>query len=496
MTNLAPLAPMLLLTAWGIVLVGVEAYAKTGVEEQHGDRGYIGSLALIGIVLAILSTLGAWSSTGPTAVGGMIWADRFSHFFNLVFLATAGLTVLFAAPFLREHHIDFGEFYPLVLFATVGMMVMAAAADLVTLFLGLELMSIAVYVLAGARRQQPQSGEAALKYLEMGALASAFLLYGVALVYGNTGHTGFKEIAKAAPAAAGEPLFIVGLVLIMVAFAFKIAAVPFHMWAPDVYEGAPTPVTGFMAAGVKAAAFAVLIRMLGTAFGVPELTGSGRVNWVQWLAVLAAITMTVGNLIALQQQRIKRLLAYSSITHAGYLLVGVAACAKVGASARASLLYYLLAYAFTTLGAFGVVTYVSRQGRERLALDDYAGLGTTHPTAALACSLFFLSLAGIPPTGGFFGKFYVFKAALEDPSLTWLVVVAVMNSVIGVYYYLRPLVEMYMREPLQADPQPDLRYAPGAVGALVLSAFFTLQLGIFPGTYLKLAVEAVGKLVG
>jgi NADH-quinone oxidoreductase subunit N len=357
----------------------------------------------------------------------------------------------------------------------------------VTIFLGIETMSIAVYVLTGSFRHSAKSAEGAMKYFMVGAFATSILLYGMALIYGAVGSTSLTEIARQAPHVAQAPLFIVGFLLVLIALGFKISAVPFHMWAPDAYEGAPTPVTAFMATTVKAAGFAVLIRLVSTAFARTELAygSSGWASICSWLAVL---TMTIGNLGALRQDNVKRMLAYSSIAHAGYLLVGVVAIAVVGVEARGPLVYYLVAYTFTTAGAFGVVAWIGSRGDERLMIDDWAGLASRHPGVALAMTIFMLSLGGIPPTAGFFGKFYVFRAALEKPTLVWLVVIAVLNSVVSVFYYLRVVTAMYFRETgREAKP---LR-AVSVSAALIIAAVGVLVIGILP-TWLVDAASAAG----
>jgi NADH-quinone oxidoreductase subunit N len=327
-----------------------------------------------------------------------------------------------------------------------------------------------------------------MKYFITGAFATAILLYGIALVYGVAGSTSLKVIGQGAY-AAGSPLFIIGVLLIVVAFGFKIAAVPFHMWAPDAYEGAPTPVTGFMAAGVKAAAFGALLRLVVSAFNHAEVV-YGANGWASVLSVLAILTMTLGNLAALKQDNIKRLLAYSSIAHAGYLLIGIVASSVAGDPARGPLLYYLMAYTFTTIGAFGVVAWISNRGDERLLLDDWAGLASRHPAAALAMTVCLLSLGGIPPTAGFFAKFYLFRVALERTGLLPLVIIAVLNSVVSVYYYLRVVTAMYFRE-VGREPQP-IR-SPAMTAALWIAVAVTLAAGILPGWFHNFAA---GALIG
>jgi NADH-quinone oxidoreductase subunit N len=481
-------APLLVVVGCGVMLLMLEAFAgNSDAAPQH--RLSLMPLTLASLGVALVLELRAWpgAATAHSLYGGMLVVDRMTIFFDCLFLVTAGLTAMLAAPFMREHRFEFGEFYALLMFATSGMMMLSAAGDLVTVFLGIETMSIAVYVLTGSWRRSAKSSEGAMKYFLTGAFATAILLYGMALVYGAIGSTNLATIGQAGARAVAQPIFVIGMLLIVAALAFKIAAVPFHMWAPDAYEGAPTPVTAFMAAGVKAAGFATVIRLLGTAFVARDLT-FGPSGWGDILYVLAVLTMTLGNLAALKQENIKRLLAYSSIAHAGYLLVGVVAMASLGAEARGPLLFYLAAYTFTTVGAFGVVAWLGSHGDERLLLDDWAGLAARHPAAALAMSIFMLSLGGVPPTAGFFGKLYLFRAALARPGLVPLVVIAVLNSVVSVYYYLRVVTSMYFRE-VGREAQPIRSSALTA--ALVIAALATLALGLAPAWLVDTAAGAV-----
>jgi NADH-quinone oxidoreductase subunit N len=417
---------------------------------------------------------------------GMLVMDRFACFFIVLLSLATAMTAMMSQRFQEEHGWESGEYYALLLLVAAGMGIMAMANDLVTVFLGIETMSLGVYVLVAIRPHSLRGTEAAMKYFLMGAVATAFLLYGIALIYGATGATNLQEIKLRLGEVNELGLLISGIFLMIVAMGFKVAAVPFHMWAPDAYEGAPTPVTGFMAAAVKAAAFAVVLRLFGDTFG-GEIMAFGRMGWASPLVVLAAVTITVGNLAALRQENIKRMLAYSSISHAGILLVGVIAVG-LGDAARAQpgVLYYLAAYTVTTLGAFAVVAWVGSRGRERVLIDDWAGLAAKHPGAALAMTIFMLSLGGIPPTGGFFGKFYVFKSAMEahDQQLTWLVAVGVVNAAISIYYYLRVVMAMYFR-PAVDEFQP-LR--SGAITVvLVICALAILEMGILPGFWLGVA---------
>jgi NADH-quinone oxidoreductase subunit N len=481
-TQFSSIAPLTALTVAGCVLLLLEAFGS------GRTRAYLMPLTLASLGIAFVLTLLQWSDAalGYTTFHGLLALDRFGIIFNCIFLVGAALTVLLAPAFMREHQFEFGEFYSLLLFATVGMMILAQATDLVTIFLGIETMSIAVYVLTGSFRHSAKSAEGAMKYFMVGAFATSVLLYGMALIYGAVGSTGLAEIGRLAPRVAQAPLFIVGFLLVIVALGFKISAVPFHMWAPDAYEGAPTPVTAFMATTVKAAGFATLIRLVSTAFSRTELA-YGASGWASVCSVLAVLTMTVGNLGALRQDNVKRMLAYSSIAHAGYLLVGVVAIALVGVDARGPLVYYLVAYTFTTVGAFGVVAWIGSRNDERLNIDDWAGLAGKHPGVALAMTIFMLSLGGVPPTAGFFGKFYVFRAALEKPALVWLVVIAVLNSVVSVYYYLRVVTAMYFRE---AGREARPLRATSVSASLLIAALGVLAIGILPTWLVDIASAA------
>jgi NADH-quinone oxidoreductase subunit N len=481
--QLVAVLPLIVLVGAGCGLLLLDAFSR------GRSRAYMVWPALIAIAVALAIVLLRFAAEKPemTAFSGMVVVDRFALYAQIVFLIGGALTLLLSPAYLVEHGLDFGEFYPLVLFAISGMSILAQAGDLVTILIGIEVMSLSVYVLTGSWRRSARSEEGALKYYLNGAVATAFLVYGIALLYGAVGDTNLKVIAQKAPQLAAMPTFLLGMLLLIVALAFKVAAAPFHMWAPDAYEGAPTPVTAFMAAAVKAAAFTAVLRIFLTALDVPELR-NGTMSWVYVLSGLAILTMTVGNVAALRQENIKRLLAYSSIAHAGYLLVGVIAAGTVGTEGRAAVLYYLLAYTFTTIGAFGMVAWIGRRGDERLLLDDWSGLASRHPAAALAMTVFLLSLGGIPPTAGFFGKFYIFKAALGNSELLPLVIIAVLNSVVSIYYYLRVVTAMYFREPTR-EPAP--LHSASAVVALVVAVFFVLQMGLQPGRYLEYAAKSL-----
>ncbi len=467
--------PMLILIGMGCVVLLAETFV-------HGtQRSGLAWLGIAGCVAAFAAVMGQWEEAAQpqTHFMGMLVVDRMALFLDGAFIIAGLVTLLFSAPFLREQGFEFGEFYAMVLFGVAGMTMVAHATHVVSLLIGIETMSLAAYVLTGCWRRSLRSSEGAMKYFLMGAFATGFLVYGIALVYGTTGgEMSYAGISSKVGDASKSPLFYIGEYFILVALAFKVAAVPFHMWAPDTYEGAPTPVTGFMAAGVKAAAFGGILRLMNTAFGSPLLVFYDLAGWASVLSVMAALTMTLGNLAALRQDNIKRLLAYSSIAHAGYLLIGVVAAGLGVAGAQASVLFYLAAYTFTTLGAFGVVAWIGNRKDERLFIDDWAGLGAARPAVALAMTIFLLSLGGVPPTGGFFAKFYLFRSAMESPQLYWLVVIGVLNSMMSVYYYLRIVVAMYFRDALR--PLVPIDSASMRAG-LVITAVAVVLLGVFPG---------------
>ncbi len=445
-------------------------------------------LALMGLggILVTMVILLRDFGQGDRVVAEMLILDDLSRFFHLVFLLVAAITIMVSIRYVEREGFHPGEYYALIVFATVGMMVMASAADLIMVFLGLETLSIPLYVLAGFLRDRISSNESGLKYLLLGAFASAFLLYGIAFLYGATGSTRLAKVAAHLSRGAGweNPLAVLGAGLLVVGLAFKVAAVPFHMWLPDVYEGAPTPVTAFMIAGTKAAAFSALLRALGAAF-MPL-----PVAWVAPLWVLALLTMGVGNIAALTQHSIKRMLAYSSIAHAGYLLVAFVAGTSQGLS---SILFYVVVYAFMNLGAFAVIIAVARQGEETPTLSAYAGLAYRHPALAFCMAVFMFSLAGLPPTGGFMGKFYILSAAVAA-DYVGLTVVAVVCSLISVFFYLRVVVMMYMEGPRAGGPRP--RLSPAMLITLTLSVAATLQLGILPARVWDVAVRSVQSFLG
>ncbi|MCS7315134.1 MAG: NADH-quinone oxidoreductase subunit N [Bryobacterales bacterium] len=472
--ELLRLSPEILLVLAGTLLLVLEGLtgAKRGRE--------LGRLALVALGAALLASLAAARQPG-LAFSGSISADGFATFFRLVVIAAGLLVALFSGPYLRRESAERGEYYALLLYSVAGQCLMASANELIVLFIALETSSIASYVLAGYLRADRRANEAAVKYFLLGSFASAFLLYGIALIYGEAGSTWLGQIraALAGPPGSATPLAGAAAAFLFAGFAFKVSAAPFQVWAPDVYQGAPAPVAAFLSAGPKAAAFAGLLRVFMTAFEPVSASWEGIV----WVSALA--TMIVGNLAALLQSNIKRLLAYSSIAHAGYVMVAVTAHSSIGTAAA---MFYLAAYVFMNVGAFAVVSYFARQGERYVHVDDLAGLAWRQPVVAALLSLLLLSLIGVPLTGGFFGKFYVFTAALEA-GLVWLTVLGLLNSAVAAYYYLRILVVMYMREPSEAAA--DLAAPPAPVrAALWASALATLILGIFPSTVLEYASKA------
>ncbi|MBW2146438.1 MAG: NADH-quinone oxidoreductase subunit N [Deltaproteobacteria bacterium] len=475
--NIMVLAPELILTATALIILIVGAFFTRGYE------GGLSYFALFGVVMAAVVSTQLWGRE-EMAFSNMWARDRFSLFFDYIIFITTALTILMSISYLKREGIDRAEYYALVLFAAVGMMIMAGGADLIVIFMGLETLSIAIYVLAGFLRKELRSNEASLKYFLLGAFSSAFLLYGIALTLGATGSTNLKVIAGflSTHTMLANITMTVAIALLIVGFGFKVASVPFHMWTPDVYEGAPTSVTAFMSVGVKAAAFAAFVRVFLYAF--PSLA----VNYTGILWVLAVLTMTLGNVVAIAQTNIKRMLAYSSIAHAGYLLVAMVAASEFGTT---SILYYILAYAFMNLGAFGVIINYGRRGEENLNIDDYSGMGSKYPLLAAAMAIFMFSLAGIPPTAGFVGKFYIFSAAVKA-GYVGLAIIGVLNSAVSVYYYLNVTVKIYMKEPIR---EIRLISSPAMTVAIAVAVAGVMAIGIYPSPCLQLARQAVKMLI-
>ena len=444
------------------------------------SKKVLGWMTIVGAAIALAVSI-QMHLAGPvgTQFSDMFMVDNFSLFFNIIFLVSTILVVLISMGYLDRSDKKQGPYYLLILLATLGMMLMAAGNELIIVFLGLELMSLSLYVLAGYFRDNPASSEAGMKYLLLGAFASAFFLYGIALIYGGAGTTSIPEIAEKITAENKSPLLLAGMFLLVVGFGFKVAIVPFHQWAPDVYEGAPTTIAAFISAGPKAAGFAAFLRIFMEA--LPNLQG----EWGGVLILLAMLTMTVGNVIAIAQTNIKRMLAYSSIAHAGYVLIGLAAANDDGVS---SAMLYLLIYCVMNIGAFGAVILAKTEDGESLMISDYAGLGTRKPLLAIFMTVMLLSLAGFPPTAGFVGKFYIFKAAVGAGHI-WLVIIGAINTAISAFYYLRVVVTMYMRE-----PEEELEFSPYAsplVIGLILAVIGVLLIGILPSLMLTPAQNSV-----
>jgi NADH-quinone oxidoreductase subunit N len=468
--------PMLCVTLAGLVVLLAEAF------RSRDEKMPIGGLAIIGLVGAGIASILLWDRN--TESFGAVTADNFALFVNLVLVAVGILTVVFSAETVERDRLPAGEYYAVLLFAIVGMMLMGQATDLLVIFLALETMSIAVYVLTGIRRDQQQSTEAAFKYFLLGAFASSFFLYGIAFLYGTTGTTNIDELSTriAAQSMSGNPMILLGIGLLIVGFGFKIAAVPFHMWSPDAYEGAPAVVTGFMSTGVKAAAVAAFVRVFLK--GLDPMIA----DWAPVLWWIAAATMIIGTVVGVAQTSLKRMLAYSSIAHGGYLLAGLVAGNEVGKSA---ILFYLAAYALTNLGAFGVIALLGTRERANDDLRDYAGLWHSHPALATLMTFFLLSLGGFPPTAGFIAKWYIFSAAVGS-GYYGLAIIGVLSSVVSVFFYLRIVVMMYMTE-RDARPVP-LPVSRMAMAGLVVAMLGVLYLGVLPTRLIELAQQSIGTI--
>jgi len=483
------IAPFLVIAFTGMIVLLVDLLLG------KSNKTILVWLSLLGITVAAFLTGHLWP-LNTTGFSQTVSGDRFSLLFQYILLIVAGLTILLSERYIKTKAINYGEYYALLLFSTSGGMLMASAKELILIFVGLEILSIALYILTGIARTEQKSEEAAIKYFLLGAFSSAFFLYGIALIYGGTGlltaavgvaapTSQLDQVATIVMAHGFNTYLIAGIALLFVGLFFKAAIVPFHVWSPDVYQGAPTSVTAFMSAAVKAAAFAVLIRVTETFLQIDVNQTGISANVASQLAVahtvlrvtmwvLAALTMIVGNVVALWQTDIKRMLAYSSIAHAGYLLVGVLANNDQG---RSAVLFYMLVYTFMNLGAFGIVMLLSSEGRERTKIDDFRGLGHKHPFAAILMSIFMLSLAGIPPAAGFFGKLYLFTAAIQAGDVG-LAILGLLASVVGVYYYLMVVARMWM-QPVGEEEFRDLSWSWGSKAGVLLSAAVTLLLFIF-----------------
>lgn len=472
--NFRIIAPALIVTLTALVVLLAELVIPAT------RKRWLGVLSLVGLLIATGATLGLWGADA-SAFNKMIVADDFGLFLTFVILLGALLSILLALDFVRAHHLEQGEFYALMLASVVGMILMATVTDLIVIFLALEVLSLPLYVLAAFKRTDAHSLEAGLKYFLLGAFSSAFFLYGIAFIFGATGSTNLTAIAEVLVKYPRTDLLIVGAGLLLVGFAFKVALVPFHWWTPDVYEGAPTVITAFMSVAVKAAAFGAFFRAFLVA--LPALA----FDWRIVLTVIAVLTMTLGNVAALVQSNIKRMLAYSSIAHAGYILIALVA---MGPQGIASALFYLLVYTLTNVGAFGSVIALSDGERERLEIGDFGGAARQYPFLAAMFAIFMLSLAGFPPLAGFAGKFLLFSAAVET-GWGWLAVVGVLNSLVSVYFYLRPVVQMYM-----SDVTPGwerIRVSPLVVVAVLIALLGVIALGVYPTPAIVLATGGLGR---
>jgi NADH-quinone oxidoreductase subunit N len=472
--DLYRIAPEIVLCGFGMLVMFLSPLVS------KARQGILAGVALVGAALALVSTYFPLTQPG-VAYSGLFRADSFSLFVHWIVCGAAFLVILGSIHYLKRDKLDAGEFCALILFATAGMGVMAGAHELLTAFIGLEMSSIASYILASYRRDAPRSNEAAMKYFLLGSFATAFFLYGIALSFGATGSTHLDLMTPLANDSS-HTLLKIGLGFIFIGLAFKVAAAPFQLWTPDVYEGAPAPVTALLSTGPKAAAFALALRILASIDAAPPLW-----FWALWVA--AALSMFAGNLSAIMQISLKRMLAYSSIAHAGYILVALTAAAATDHPAEgiAAALFYLVGYAIVKLGAFLIVAQVGGPGEQHVDIDDFAGMGRRQPAMAACLSLFLLSLLGLPITAGFLGKFYIFNAALES-NLLWLAILMALNSVIAAYYYLRVIVVMYMREPaavVDAEPVP---WTLAVV--LWIAAAGTVYAGLFPGRIIDFAAKA------
>lgn len=466
-TDLFHILPIIIVTVTALAILILEITIKRA-------EPVVFIFSLIGLIAAGASAISLYPQSG-TAFNEMVSIGGFASFFHVVFIVVTILTFLISRQYIERMGIYHSEYYAIILFSLVGMMLIASSLDLLMLFIGIELMSLSFYILAGFMRTRLTSNESALKYFLLGAFATGFLVYGIALVYGASGTTNLTSIAGQIDELFNSTLFWIGVAMLTMGFSFKIASVPFHMWAPDVYEGAPTTVTAFMSTAGKAAAFAGFLIVVMFAFA------GGTEKLQDLFAILAVASMVVGNVIAISQHNLKRMLAYSSIAHAGYMLIGFAAASELGMS---GVMFYVVAYGFMNIGAFGVLSMTEYGNNKNLTFDEYKGLATRKPFVAALMAIFMFSLSGIPPFAGFFGKYYIFLAAIQE-GYTWLAIVGVLASVIGVYYYIRVIIYMYFY-----DGDVTLEAEPSYIGmtALILAAIAVLQMGILPSTVLRLTV--------
>jgi NADH-quinone oxidoreductase subunit N len=471
--------PEIILSVAGIIIMLVDPLMN-----ERSSRRPLGIFAFASTLVALIASFYQAGHQGLSYFN-VVRVDTFSIFFHVVVIAISAIAILASIDYLEVEGIRAGEYYGLILFGTVGMCLMSSAVELLMLFIALEISSIATYVLAGFRRRIAASTESSIKYFLLGSFATAFFLYGIALIYGATGSTNITRIAEKLAEGNVPAIAYLALALMFVGMGFKVASAPFHVWTPDVYEGAPAPVVALMSTGPKAAAFALMLRVLYGSFGSDVF--SSKWFWLIWLS--ATLSMTIGNVGALMQNNVKRMLAYSSIAHAGYVLVAFAARQEIGIAAA---IFYAASYAAMNLGAFAVVSYFSAAGERYTSIDDYSGLGRRAPVLAFTLTIFLLSLIGIPATGGFFGKLMVFNAALKS-NLVWLTIIGVVNSAVAAYYYLRLIVVMYMRE--GDDSIPMVRVPAAVTAALVIAAGLTIYLGVMPGRVVALATQGARDLL-
>lgn len=493
MSGFIGVSPLLLLVVAGLAIMAIDAFTS-----ERAELAIVTAASLfLAAALAGVLLVGEDITGTPEVITRYLAVDRLGFFFDLVICVGAALSTLLAGGYLREHGFERGEFYVLVVFTAFGAMVLARAVDLLSIFLGLETMSLGAYALVAYRRTSARAVEGAVKYFLLGSFAAAILLFGSALLYGATGHTDLAGIRQSISGDAADPILTVfALVMLVVGLTFKVGAVPFHMWVPDAYEGAATPATTFMSVGVKAAAVAVTVRVLLGAFGDPT-TMSLYTGWTPVIVVLAVVSMVYGNLAALAQSSVKRMLAYSSVAHAGYILVGLAAAHEVGSVAVSAVLYYMAAYTVSNVLAFGSLILMGSKGKEAVSYEDLAGAGRRHPAAALPFVVGVLSLLGMPPTAGFFGKYYVFSAAVQAGGLmVWLAVLGVLASAVGAYYYLKVVVYLFMREPEEEAPIAVPMQSGYVIVALVVAGYYVMKMGITPGRYLDWAVSAATGFIG
>jgi NADH-quinone oxidoreductase subunit N len=479
MNDFSSVAPILMVTLAACATMLAEAFRK---QDDHSGAKWFGIYGVIGLVGAIATSTGQWNES---RIGfGVISVDNFTVFFNITIAAIGLLTILLSVGNAERDHLPSGEYYTLMLFAIAGMMMMAATTDLLVIFIALEIMSLGVYVMTGLKRASGESTEAAFKYFVLGAFSSAFFLYGIAMAYAVSGTTKLDEIGRLVASSSLEPsiLLILAMILLLVGFAFKIGAVPFHMWVPDAYQGAPTLVTGFMSTGIKVAAMAAFVRVfLSTLEPL-------RLEWIPVVSVIAALTMILGTVVGVAQTSVKRMLAYSSIAHAGILLVGLVAASSAG---KAAILFYLVAYSLTNLGAFGVLAAISSADRPHDDIRDFAGMWKERPGLSALLTVFLLSLGGFPPTVGFISKWYIFNAAMQEGMYT-LAILGVLTSVISVFFYLRIVVMMYMSDETAPEHRPAVSGL--TVAGLVIALIGVIYLGILPGGLISIAADSVASI--